>query len=163
MRRLLFFVFLALIAVLLYAQPPPKWKQTLQELKQERLSIELQLKAIGDELQTTKDTLMSFEIKHGEMKSYYEALEKNLQSRIDSLEEQRSQLAEDKKQLSERIARLEESESSLSDLSGSWQKYKSEAEGQIRLWKGLAIGSGIVAAGTVTYLIIDAVKNAIKK
>ena len=162
MRRLLFLAFLVLIPALAFAQPPPEWKQTLQELKQEKLRIELQLKVIDDELQTTKDSLTSLEIKHGEMKSYYEALEKNWQSRIDSLEQQRSQLAEDKKLLNERIARLEESESSLPDLSESWKDYKSKAEGQIRLWKGIGITSGIVAVGTLTYLIIDAVKNAVK-
>jgi len=121
MRRLLFFVFFVLIPVLLYAQPPPKWKQTLQELKQEKLNIELQLKAIGDELQTTKDALTSLEIEHGKMKSSYEGLKKNRQSRIELLEKQRSQLVED----------------------------KSKAERQIRLWKGIAIGSGIVAVGTL--------------
>lgn len=159
MKRLLFFVFLVLIPALAFAQPPPEWKQTLQELKQEKLNIELQLKAIDDELQTTKNALTSLEIKHGEMKSYYEGLEENWKSRLDLLEEQRSQLAEDKKQLNERIARLEESESSLPDLSESWKDYKSKAEGQIRLWKGIGIGSGIVAVGTLTYIIVNAVKE----
>lgn len=154
MKRHLFFVFLVLIPVLAFAQQPPAWKQTLKELKQEKLNIELQLITIDDELQTTKDSLTSLEIKHGEMKSYYEALEKNWQSRIDFLEKQQSQLVEDKKQLNERIARLEGSESSLPDLSESWKTYKSKAEGQIRLWKGIAIGEGIIVIGLIVWMIV---------
>ena len=85
------------------------------------------------------------------------------------LKEEIKSLKAEKQQVERRLSKLEQDYKLLNDSKDSWAKlnknYDTEIEileGQVRLWQIIGIAGGAVAVGTLTYLIVTAVKDAVK-
>ncbi len=80
-----------------------------------------------------------------------------LQKRIDYLENKKSELEADRISLEKQLSLLDASEGSLTDLINNYERGEKILEGQIRLWRGIAIGGGVAVVAIVTYIIIKGV------
>ncbi len=148
MRRLIFLVLLVLVlSVPLFGQNESEIKQGMRK---EMLFLKQTLNSILMESEKTETAFSEILMLNAERES--------------ELNEKLKSLRLEKKQVEERLTKLEADYNLLNDSKDSWtslnEGYDLEIEileGQVRLWRGIAIGSGVAVVAVVTYIIIKGV------
>jgi predicted nuclease with TOPRIM domain len=129
----------------------PVFGQNESEIKQlmlEELSfLRRVLLSVNEDLKTTKNSLSE--------------LSKRNQEDLKSTEKEIESLEKEKLQVEERLSRLQKDYNLLNDskdlsdsLNDGYELEIEILEGQVRLWRGVAIGAGAVAVATVVYILV---------
>jgi len=155
MRKLAFCLFLGLVLCsLIYPDSNENLQTKLSLLKSENLRIKKSSQIVRQSLVQANQIIESLRKNLQDFKTNSEEREKLLQSSIDLLTAQRDRLEERSGRLTKWIAELQGSNESLERLNRDLKEYQKQAEGQIRLWKIIAISEAVVIAGTLTAFLV---------
>ena len=121
--------------------------ELLTSLKQEINFLERCLIAIGNELN-------QMQLLSQQLLQQNELEQQALKSRIDYLEKEFERVKSDKAKLEKDYKVLSESEGLPMSLQQTYKETVETLQGQIRLWRIIAIGEAAVLVGIVVYLIL---------
>jgi len=132
-----------------------RYEQVLQILN----TAEAAWMSVNEELQKVRKLSDERERYYEQRESYFTEREKILEKRMERLEAQIKQLKQDKERLEQQLKEYGISEELLKKWRSSFERALQEAETQIRIWRGVAIGSGILALVMTGIAIAGAVSR----
>ena len=145
MKRLTCLVLLVLVlGVPLYGQSET---DILPSLRTEISYLESCLIAIGNELN-------QMQLYSEQLLTRNETEQRLLKKRIEYLEQEYNRIELDKAKLEKDLILLDASEGTLTSLVKNYDEEIEILEGQVGLWRMVAIGSGVVVVAVVVWLIL---------